>query len=874
MVHRTIENRLSRAALFWRWQSIVKSLATVASIAMLVALVVGGSVVLGWIAEPTPVYLVIGLTVFAAAVGVIARVIVALDKRLDRHWLAASVERDHVKLMDRLNALVELDRQPEAISSAMYRTEIERQTTAMLRQLPDRGPLSRLGARMHVAIAVLLALLTVAFYSHYRPLSLLARSGHEQVQVDEARDVPLTIPELQSDDPSDAQLADEDPSGPWGEVRISEPGRDLRVTQEEDIPLLIEAAADRPLDHVFWVTSVNRQEEINHGLAELDDPRYGVFQPMLKPYELELKAWDLVSYRAVAVAADRVRYESPFYFVEIIPSRDQLDELSESAYEQLEQMSDLIDQQQEVIRQTHRLTQSDPSQQGRWAEALAEQEDRIKKSTEQQQVAMASRLWQSEADALADEFAKAMSAAQESLRDAETALTDHSPAAAADPERRALIELAEARRHLADLVRSHADAFEPSALTSQLEQLQNRSDGLKEARQSVQQTLAQQREIQNEANRDRRQKQSYPSLSEQQAALEKSLAQSIRQNQAGFEQAAEQCQGATTGMRQAAQALRAGDEQATQQAEHAAEQLRQLDETLRQQQEHSQISEEQLVREMLKQLDRRLEEIAKNPKQVTSEQKQQTASQCNSVGSKACELAGNSGGSSSGAGDGDKPSNADANETNPGGGQTPGAEAGDREQQIASASDRLANSVGNAGTASAARDLQQQLRQLADELQPRSPSSGTAAAQSPGESGEGDSLRPDGGEAIERGLSQLESAARRSEQGTLSSAAAKELRSGGAADMSAGIASRYGYNENSRAMMREVDDLLADPTSPVDLKTLQQLREQIQSLQSDLLLRAQPEEIGDATRFVDPARYPPDYRDSIRQYFEKLSEHR
>ncbi len=140
--------------------------------------------------------------------------------------------------------------------------------------------------------------------------------------------------------------------------------------------------------------------------------------------------------------------------------------------------------------------------------------------------------------------------------------------------------------------------------------------------------------------------------------------------------------------------------------------------------------------------------------------------------------------------------------------------------------------------------------------------------------GADDALRPSGAQAIDRGLAQLESAARRSQQGTLTEQAAESLRRGGVADVVAGIHSRYGYNENSQAVVVQLTEEIADPSLPVDIRTLQQLREQIQSLQQDLTIQSQDSGDAQPTLHVDPASFPPDYRESIQEYFQKLSEER
>jgi hypothetical protein len=143
---------------------------------------------------------------------------------------------------------------------------------------------------------------------------------------------------------------------------------------------------------------------------------------------------------------------------------------------------------------------------------------------------------------------------------------------------------------------------------------------------------------------------------------------------------------------------------------------------------------------------------------------------------------------------------------------------------------------------------------------------------SAGRDGQRDSLRPGGKEAIDRGLAQLESAARRDQQGTLTPDARQSLQRGGKADLVAGIRSQYGYNENSRAVVSQLDEQLKDPTSPVDMKTLQQLRDQIQTLQQDLVMQPGTSNEPEAALQIDPGRFAPAYRESIQKYFEVLSE--
>ena len=1185
MINHALEKRLRRAAALWKWQSLVKSTALVFSWVLIVALVVGGLSKIGWIGSPTLAIVLIGLAALLGMMGWFVMLVRVLDRKLDRNWLAAAVENDQAGLLDRFNTVVELDQRPQDVSAQMYRGAIERQASSLVRKMPSRSPFSWGNTVKHCVAAMALLLLATWFYLHYQPLRTVAAETVDVEGVSQVEDDPLLIPEM-VDEADDEALANLESSEPWGEVRISEPGRNLRLTRHEDLPLLIEAAADRPLSEVFWSTAVNLGEEAKQGLPELEDPRYAVFQPVLRPVELQLDDWDLVHYRAVAVAEDKRQYESVGYFVEIVPSRDQLESLPEPAYQKLEQMTDLIERQQAVIRQTDGLTDDRDSQQGRRMDALADQEDQIGKAASL--LASGLQAWL-EPDVM-EPFTTAIGSASAELDRAESTLQERDLTSAKDSERSALMELAHARRALATLVRDHPEAFAESVLdqierkrlqdatpadpefaklleelaaearetsaaatrleelaadqrqladqarlarpealpplagqqrgleqqleavrethpsafrdlktlsakasdalaqaaeqlessrssaphatdqayqrlqqlaeemnarqmahglaqsqtlqerldanrqayqeiqqrseqvtsedlrettketrdlveqlrqraaeeaagkqptelskrlspetaegiagqcdamdrvgsdkrsqvasglgesldqlsdalakdladqgsrldqqqiASQLSQMKEREDGLRSARQSVQEALLEQRVIEQEVFADRSQKKKFPSLAQQQLTLEERFQQAMDKHSDAFRQTASECQAVRSAMRQSTQALNANDESASNWANNAAQELERLDGALEAQQQHAGITEQQAVREMLRKLNQRLDDFANQPNDVSPEQRQQTASQCKSVGSKACQMAGQNPGASSASGSpSGSPSSPSSSQSasnspqrppmaspweSPGspspGSPAPGSPAPEarapeaqppearpreerprqqpsgqpnggsmsREQELAAASDRLAEADNGAETSSSARALQQQLQRLAEQLAAPSPPGpgGPPGSMSAGREGRRDALRPEGKEAIDRGLAQLESAARRDQQGTLTTDARQSLQRGGVADIVAGIRSQYGYNEDSRAVVRQLDEQLQDPTSPVDMRTLQQLRERIQTLQQDLVMQPDiPDEPGTSLQ-MDPGRFAPAYRESIQKYFEVLSE--
>ncbi len=99
MIHPTLNHRIERAAATWRWQCVVRSLAMVASAAMLVALAIGGSALLGWANTPTLVYALLALTLASSGLAALVMIVRSLDQRLDRQWLAAAVESHEPPLL-------------------------------------------------------------------------------------------------------------------------------------------------------------------------------------------------------------------------------------------------------------------------------------------------------------------------------------------------------------------------------------------------------------------------------------------------------------------------------------------------------------------------------------------------------------------------------------------------------------------------------------------------------------------------------------------------------------------------------------------------------------------------------------------------------
>jgi hypothetical protein len=71
----------------------------------------------------------------------------------------------------------------------------------------------------------------------------------------------------------------------WGEVRITEPGRDLKVTKVDVVPLQVEAASDQALEAASWSTATNGAEAKVRPLPPPAEPtgRFTLLYDELRP---------------------------------------------------------------------------------------------------------------------------------------------------------------------------------------------------------------------------------------------------------------------------------------------------------------------------------------------------------------------------------------------------------------------------------------------------------------------------------------------------------------------------------------------------------------------------------------------------------------
>ena len=267
----------------------------------------------------------------------------------ERTWLAKQLEKSCPGLLDRVNTLVFLDKQKRQ----PFKLRIERQAAQIIEINKVRSPLSRTPALISLGIFAALFLVNIAYERYYHPFALLLNPPPKPSTLASHGDNPLEMA-APKPTPTPTPLS-------WGEVRIVEPGRDLKLTKIDVVQLQIEMAASATLKEPEWITSVNGQPEVSHPLAKSSEPQYAVYQPILYLDELNVEDWDVVSYYAKVKASDALVYQSKVFFIEIKPFDDDVmksfgkGDKGDEARSLFQELNDIIREQRGVMQSTYQF---------------------------------------------------------------------------------------------------------------------------------------------------------------------------------------------------------------------------------------------------------------------------------------------------------------------------------------------------------------------------------------------------------------------------------------------------------------------------------------------------------------------------------------
>ncbi len=622
-----VDQHLRRTADLWRRQLLIRRLAMLGVVAFAVFLVIGIAMQFGWFQGVALPALLLVITALGSLLAALITVILTVEKQPDQEFLASTVEKAQQPLQDRLNTLVHLQYQKDDVAKAI-RPAIENQTVAVLEHEREAWPFPWLQTVTRLVMLGVLFVATALFYGYFQPWRQLTTQAAE---ADPTLEIPPTDPTRAEDEPNPLELE------AWTEVRISEPGRDLHVTQHEVVPLTIEAASNRHLERVEWFSAVNGQAEQQHTIPTPEDPRYVVHQTELMLEDLQLEPWDVLAYFARATTADGKQHDSEMYFIDLLPGHAQLDELpggeEGTAYESMRELTSMIQRQQEVLRQTqqasHRATNAQTSDSSiRHLDALAQEELQLRQDIEYVMAALRSRLGSAALEGLEQPSADATV----ELDAAEQLLRERSAAEAVPHERGGLANLIAMRKQLQQLVQDHPDLFRPQPLelatadpegpsldaeqwNEWAKQAAGQREALSAASEALQKLVGQQRHVEQQAAA--RPPSEYGDVGKQQRQLQQAFADTAQQHSPAIQHAASAAESAGNALEQAANALQERDANAPEKTRQAREELEQLAHSLENKKEEFELAEslalEQRLRRNIQQYEDMVREPAKSP---------------------------------------------------------------------------------------------------------------------------------------------------------------------------------------------------------------------------------------------------------------------
>src|ERR1043166_5758039 len=275
-----VETSLNQAEFRWKWLRSWQRSFALATAFCLALVVLGSAILLGWLTSKIAALAILTALGILGFITWLVLVIVVAASSPDRNWLAAALERVDNRLLDRLNTLLFLEHYHTEASAESFAMRIAKQTQTVLadKGSPPAFPATR---PLNWLLAFLLTLTgAVLLFELGSPWQrLLAAQKQKAIPIADAeKQLELALPPTNN---VEQNLA-------WGEVRITDPGSDLKVTKVDVVPLQIEAAANQPLKKVDWYSTLNGASETSHNLAAPAEPRYAVYQPTLYLDELRL----------------------------------------------------------------------------------------------------------------------------------------------------------------------------------------------------------------------------------------------------------------------------------------------------------------------------------------------------------------------------------------------------------------------------------------------------------------------------------------------------------------------------------------------------------------------------------------------------------
>jgi hypothetical protein len=622
------------------------------------------------------------------------------------------------------------------------------------------------------------------------------------------------------------------------------------------VPLEIEAAANQSLTKVGWLSTVNGADETSHELPPPKEPRYAVYQPTLYLDELRLSDWDVMTYYAKANTEKEDSYASEVYFLEVRPFREDILKIpggeGGKAYQCLNEITALINRQQHVIRQTHQHLQRpqlEPNLQDQDRKKLAGAEADLGESAEHLYAKMASEMENKPIGEALDNLAKA----DKSLDHASKLLDDNVMSEAQNRERGALAELVAARKIFQKALSEHPEEFdEPkeeemtpvAGSASKLNEIAEFRNEAKAAREFVQKTLDQQRNLERQARSAARSSQL--ALAEQERKLENSLEDFQEQHPRVFQNLEAEAKEAEQAMAQAADSLEKKSEEARAATQKATQQLQQFSEAMNNRSAEHQLANAYRLKDMLDKQIRTFEQYTNQDGKVSDADLQKTARQARETIEQLKRAA-------------EQDPTRDAF-----GEPLRDALSGTNKVELDAKLIQVQQAQDAAERQQRAGEAKQCLSKISKAFSDSEPKALQLAQKT-------DSLKPGEEDSFNVGMAELESLLKQAKNSRRISPQ-DQAKQGQEAlfNLQTGVRSLYGNNERGSQLLIRLKEMLK--TDALDIGDLKKLMDELRHFSVETSDRLAKNEDKPEVTNIDPTRLPPAYRGRIQKYFEKLSE--
>ncbi len=498
-----IERHMRRTEGRWKMLRFLQQTGTIGAVACVAMLAAGMAMWRGWMQNPYTALGLLWLLGIGAFMAWMILMVVFASRGQPRSWLAGHLEKSHRPLLDRLNTLVFLAGEKRNAATHSYLRRIETQASGVLEKAQPRNPFPMLRPLLHLLVFALALAGTLAFYNHFEPLKRLTDAWNSRPEP--SKKTAAAAPGFKL---PDADASEE--KKPWSEVRITDPGSDIKATKVDVVPLEIEAASNETINNVSWALSVDGGKEQPRTLAAPTEPHYAVYQPTVSLDELQLSDWDVVSYYAKASADGGNSSSSEMYFIEIRPFREDLMKMpggeGGKAAKTLDELGVFIDKQRLILRQTHHYDQqpaSDLKVREEDRKKLQDAESELGDSITQYYAKMAADFENQPIGDTLDHLAMAGTY----IERATTALRNDFASQAIPPEQAAFTELVATRKNFQKFINEHPDAFDkdqdkesaPFSKSDQLDKIAEFRDAEKAAKDFLQYTEDKQKQLADKA---------------------------------------------------------------------------------------------------------------------------------------------------------------------------------------------------------------------------------------------------------------------------------------------------------------------------------------------------------------------------------------